>query len=93
MSEPTIGHNIAADEPATKFAEEQLRSIIERIERLEEEKKVIAEDIRDIYAESKGNGYDVKALRTIVRMRKQDPHDRQQAETVLETYMHALGML
>lgn len=93
MSEPTIGHNSAADEPATKFAKEQLRSVIERIERMEEEKKVIAEDIRDIYAEAKGNGYDVKALRTIVRMRKQDPNERAEAETVLETYMHALGML
>jgi uncharacterized protein (UPF0335 family) len=93
MSEPTIGHNSAADEPATKFAKEQLRSIIERIERLEEEKKVIAEDIRDIYAESKGNGYDVKALRTIVRLRKQDPNERAEAEAVLDTYMHALNMI
>ena len=61
------------DEPATKFAKDQLKSIIERIERLEEEKKTISDDIRDVYAEAKGNGYDVKALRTIVRMRKQDP--------------------
>jgi uncharacterized protein (UPF0335 family) len=72
---------------------EQLRSIVERIERLEDEKKVIADDIKDIYAESKGNGYDVKALRTIIRMRKQDPNERAEAETILETYMHALGML
>lgn len=93
MSEPSIGHNSAADEPATKFAKDQLKSIVERIERLEEEKAAIASDIRDIYAESKGNGYDVKALRTIVRLRKQDPNDRAQAETILETYMHALGML
>jgi len=82
-----------ADEPATKFAKDQLKSIVERIERLEEEKKVIADDIRDIYAEAKGNGYDVKALRTIVRMRKQDPNERAEEETILETYMHALGML
>ena len=60
------------DEPATKFAKDQLKAIIERIERLEEEKKTISDDIRDVYAEAKGNGYDVKALRTIVRMRKQD---------------------
>jgi uncharacterized protein (UPF0335 family) len=94
MSEPTIGHNSAAGEaPATRFAKDQLKSIIERIERLEEEKKTIIDDIRDIYAESKGNGYDVKALRTIVRMRKQDPNERAEAETILETYMHALGML
>jgi uncharacterized protein (UPF0335 family) len=72
---------------------EQLRSIVERIERLEDEKKVIADDIKDIYAESKGNGYDVKALRAIIRMRKQDPNERAEAEAILETYMHALGML
>jgi uncharacterized protein (UPF0335 family) len=80
-------------EPATKFAKDQLKSIIERIERLEEEKKAIADDIRDVYAEAKGNGYDVKALRTIVRLRKQDPAARAEQETILETYMHALGML
>lgn len=88
MSEATIGHN-----SEHSFSKDQLKSIIERIERLEEEKKGITEDIRDIYAESKGNGFDVKALRTIVRMRKQDPNDRAQAEAVLDTYMHALGML
>jgi uncharacterized protein (UPF0335 family) len=81
------------DEPATKFAKDQLKSIIERIERLEEEKKAISDDIRDVYAESKGNGFDVKALRAIVRMRKQDPNERAEAETILETYMQALGML
>jgi uncharacterized protein (UPF0335 family) len=79
--------------PATRFAKDQLKSIIERIERLEEEKKAISDDIRDVYAESKGNGYDVKALRTIIRMRKQDPDERAEAETILETYMQALGML
>ena len=79
--------------PATRFAVDQLKSIIERIERLEEEKKAISDDIRDVYAESKGNGYDVKALRTIVRMRKQDPNERAEAETILETYMQALGVL
>jgi uncharacterized protein (UPF0335 family) len=81
------------EEPATKFAKDQLKSIIERIERLEEEKKTISDDIRDVYAESKGNGFDVKALRAIVRLRKQDPQERQEAETILETYMQALGML
>ncbi len=83
----------AKEEPATKFAKEQLKAIIERIERLEEEKKTISEDIRDVFAEAKGNGYDVKALRTIVRMRKQDANERQEQETILETYMQALGML
>jgi uncharacterized protein (UPF0335 family) len=84
---------VREDEPATKFAKDQLKSIIERIERLEEEKKAISDDIRDVYAESKGNGFDVKALRTIVRLRKQDPNERAEAETILETYMQALGML
>lgn len=93
MSEPTIGHNSEAESAATKFSKNQLRAIIERVERMEEEKKTISDDIKDIYAEAKGNGMDVKALRTIVRMRKQDPNERAEAETILETYMHALGML
>jgi uncharacterized protein (UPF0335 family) len=81
------------EEPATKFAKDQLKAIVERIERLEEEKKTISDDIRDVYAEAKGNGYDVKALRTIVRMRKQDADERAEQETILETYLQALGML
>ena len=72
---------------------ERLRSLIERIERLEEEKKTISDDIRDVYAEAKGNGFDVKALRAIVRLRKQDANERAEQETILETYMQALGML
>ena len=79
--------------PATRFAKDQLKSIIERIERLEEEKKTLSDDIRDVYAEAKGNGFDVKALRTIIRLRKQDPNERQEEESILETYMNALGML
>ncbi|HYM33367.1 MAG TPA: DUF2312 domain-containing protein [Candidatus Cybelea sp.] len=71
----------------------QLKSILERIERLAEEKQSISDDIKDVYAEAKGNGFDVKALRTIIRLRKQDPNERQEQETILETYMHALGML
>ena len=71
----------------------QLKAVVERIERLEEEKKAIADDIRDVYAEAKGNGYDVKALRSIIRLRKQDKTERQEHEAILETYMHALGML
>jgi uncharacterized protein (UPF0335 family) len=81
------------EEPSTSFAKDQLKAIIERIERLEEEKKTISDDIRDVYAEAKGNGFDVKALRTIVRLRKQDANERREQETILETYMHALGML
>jgi uncharacterized protein (UPF0335 family) len=79
--------------PATKFAKDQLKAIIERIERLEEEKKTISDDIRDVYAEAKGNGFDAKVLRTIVRLRKQDANERAEQETILETYMQALGML
>jgi uncharacterized protein (UPF0335 family) len=81
------------DEPATRFAKDQLKAIIERIERLEEEKKTISDDIKDVYAEAKGNGFDTKALRTIIRMRKQDADERAEQETILETYMQALGML
>ena len=77
----------------TRFAKDQLKAFVERIERLEEEKKTISDDIKDVYGEAKGNGYDVKALRTIIRMRKQDANERAEAETILETYMQALGML
>ncbi len=74
-------------------AHDQLRSIVARIERLEEEKKALADDIRDVYAEAKANGYDVKALRTVVRLRKQDLAERQEHEAILDIYMHALGMI
>jgi len=74
-------------------ADAQLRSVVDRIERLEEEKKGIAHDIRDVYAEAKGNGYDIKALRTIIRLRKLSDSDRQEQETILETYMQAMGMI
>ena len=75
------------------IAGERLRSLIERIERLEEEKRTLSADIKEVYAEAKGTGFDVKALRTIVRLRKQDVDERREQETILETYMHALGML
>ncbi|RYE39279.1 MAG: DUF2312 domain-containing protein, partial [Hyphomicrobiales bacterium] len=78
---------VEKDEPSTSFAKDQLKAIIERIERLEEEKKAISDDIKDVYAEAKGNGFDVKALRTIIRMRKQDANERQEEETILEVYM------
>jgi uncharacterized protein (UPF0335 family) len=81
------------EEPATRFAKDQLKAIIERIERLEEEKKATSDDIRDVYAEAKGNGFDVKALRSIVRLRKLDTDERREQQEVLETYMTALGML
>lgn len=89
MSETAeIGHN-----STISVARDQLRSIVERIERLEEEKKAISDDVRDVYAEAKGNGYDVKALRTIIRMRKQDADERAEQEAVLDVYLQALGMI
>jgi uncharacterized protein (UPF0335 family) len=81
------------DSPSTRFASDQLKAIIERIERLEEEKKAIADDIRDVFAEAKGNGFDVKALRAVLRLRKQDKDERAEQEAILETYLHALGMI
>src|SRR5215211_5169474 len=77
----------------TSAAKEHLRAFIERIEKLEEEKKAIADDIEDVFAEAKGNGYDVKALRAVIRLRKQDKDERLEHEAILETYLHALGML
>ena len=74
-------------------AASQLRSYVERIERLEEEKKSISEDVREVYAELKGNGFDPKAVRELVRLRKQDQSERQEAEAVLELYKQALGMI
>ena len=79
--------------PATRFAKDQLRAFIERVERLEEEKKAIADDIRDVFAEAKGTGYDVKALRAVLKLRKQDVDERREHETIVETYLNALGML
>ncbi|WP_338821482.1 DUF2312 domain-containing protein [Bradyrhizobium septentrionale] len=83
----------AAETRATTIAKDQLKSIIERVERLIEEKKTISDDISDVYAEAKGNGFDVKALRAIVKLRKLDPIEREAEEAILETYMQALGML
>ena len=73
-------------------AQDQLRAFIERIERMEEEKKAIADDIREIYAEAKGNGFDTKVLRQIIKIRKQDHAERMEFEALLELYMVSLGM-
>jgi len=73
-------------------AAEQLRLFIERIERLEEEKKGISDDIKDVYLEAKSNGYDTKTMRAIVRLRKMEKHARDEAEALLETYKTALGL-
>jgi len=83
----------ASTTAAHRFAKDQLRSIIERVEKLEEEKKAISDDIRDVFGEAKVNGFDVKALRTIIRLRKMETTEREEQDAILETYMHALGML
>jgi len=75
--------NVAAD---------QLRLLIERIERLEEEKKGLSDDIKDVYLEGKATGYDPKIMRQIIALRKMPPHDRQEMEAILQTYLSALGM-
>lgn len=71
----------------------QLRAFIERIERLEEDKKIIADDIKDVYGEAKSMGYDTKVLRKVVAIRKLDQNERSELEAVLDTYLAALGML
>lgn len=77
---------------AHKVVREVLKAFVERIEKLEEEKKAINDDIRDVYTEAKANGFDVKALRKIIAIRKMDPQEREELEALVETYMHALGM-
>ena len=72
---------------------EQLRLLIERIERLEEEKKGISDDIKDVYGEAKSTGFDVKTIRTVIRLRKMEKHHRDEADALLETYRQALGMV
>jgi uncharacterized protein (UPF0335 family) len=78
-----MSDNVAAD---------QLRLFIERIERLEEEKKGIADDVKDVYLEAKANGYDTKTMRAIVRLRRMEKNARQEADALLETYRAALGL-
>ncbi len=81
-----IGHNTES------VAQDMIRAFIERIERMEEEKRAIADDIKEIYAEAKGNGFDTKTLRKIVAIRKMDANKRIEEESVLFTYLQALGM-
>jgi uncharacterized protein (UPF0335 family) len=77
----------------TTFAQEQLRSIVERIERLEEEKKTIAGDIKEVYAEAKGNGFDTKILRKVIALRKKEAAEREEEQSLTDLYFSALGML
>jgi uncharacterized protein (UPF0335 family) len=83
-----IGHN-----SATGIARDQLRSIVERIERMEEEKSAVAADIKEIYAEAKGNGFDTKTIRKVIRLRKIDKVEREEQEALLDVYCQALGMI
>ena len=77
---------------AEQFARDQLKAIIERIERLHEERKSLSDDVRDVYLEAKGNGFDVKAIKTIIRIRAQDPGEAREQDAIVATYMAALGM-
>ncbi len=85
----------AVEKPDTKaggVAADRLRSLVDRIERLEEERKALGSDIRDIYAEAKSAGFDVKVLRQLIRLRKEEPADVEEQETLLDVYRRALGM-
>jgi len=79
-------------EHAGSVAADQLRSLVERIERLEDERTALGADIREVYAEAKGHGYDVRTLRQVVRLRRMDQADRQERDAILQTYLSALGM-
>jgi uncharacterized protein (UPF0335 family) len=88
----TDHENDIAVAAANTIAADHLRAFIERIERLEEEKQTITEDIREVFAEAKGTGFDTTAMRTVIRLRKKDAAERQEQEAMLEIYMNALGM-
>jgi len=87
-----LSQNQRSTEQLQNSTKDQLRAIVARIERLEEEKAALAADLREVYAEAKANGFDVKALRAVVRIRKQDENKRKEEEAVLVTYLHALGI-
>ena len=82
----------AEERPAGRFAKDHLKAFVERVEKLEEEKKAIGDDIRDVYAEAKANGYDPKIMRMVVRLRRMETHTRQEQDALLETYRQALGL-
>ncbi|QHJ78595.1 MAG: hypothetical protein [Caudoviricetes sp.] len=83
---------MSEEDQNTVVAASQLRSFIERIERLEEEKKTISDDIKEVYVELKGSGFDSKAVREVVRSRKKEDHERQEEEAMVQLYKDALGM-
>lgn len=88
-----IGHNSGDGMGGGRVAADELRLLIERAERLEEEKKGIADDLKDVMTEAKSRGYDTKAIRTILSIRKKKREEWQEQEAILETYLHALGMI
>ena len=86
------GRTRSTDTSNTGVAGEELKQFIERVERLEEEKKALADDIKDVYAEAKGRGFDTKAIRAVIRLRAKEPHEREEEEAILELYKSAIGM-
>lgn len=93
MTTATAREEATANPVKGSVAAAELKQFVERLERLEEEKKAISDDIKDVFAELKGRGYEPKAVRQILRIRKQDQSERQEQEAILEVYMQALGML
>lgn len=87
---PGVGHNSSSD--AHGVARDQLRAFVERIERLEEEKKTVGDDIKDVYGEAKSMGFDTKILKKVIALRKKDDQEREEEELILSTYLIALGM-
>lgn len=77
----------------SNFPQDQLKSLIERVERLEEDKRTIADDIKEVYAEAKSTGFDTRIMRQVVRLRKMEPNERQEREALLDLYLSALGMI
>ena len=87
-----IGHNSGVD-TLNSTAQQKLRSVIDRIERLEEDKAAVANDLKEVYAEAKGEGFDTKILRKVIRLRKQDTAKRQEEEALIDLYISAIGGL
>lgn len=92
MGKPQQTEAFTPEEDGRAVAAEELKQFIERIERLEEEKKAIADDVKDVYSEAKGRGFDTKAIRGIIKLRSKEPHEREEEEAILDLYKSALGM-
>jgi uncharacterized protein (UPF0335 family) len=91
--ERKVGRAVGSESPTANVAADQLRSLIERIERLEEEKAETADLIKDVFGEAKSLGFDTKAMKAIIRLRRKDPNERAEEELILDAYLAALGML